>query len=138
MVSKKEILRTDGRRYDRVTQGSLDLVLRRVRLMPPAGPHQRAPVQDSQRLLYGALREPGLLGDLAMTEPYPLARLAGSATPEEQVHHEGGRTVIVAHEVPQENIDHVVVQAKGWLHGAIGFNTIAITERLYRISRAVS
>ena len=112
-------------------------VLRCVSLMPTAGPHQGAPVQDAQRLLYGALREASLLRDLAMAEPYPLLALTDGAPPQEEVHDEGSRTVVMAHEVPEEHVDNILVEAKG-SHVSIVLKRIVTFKRLYRHSAPVA
>ena len=66
-----------------------------------------------------------------MTEPYPLLALTDRAPPQKEVHHESAGTVVMAHEVPKEYVDNVLVNAKG-SHVAILLKTIAKFKRLDR------
>ncbi len=66
-----------------------------------------------------------------MAEPYPLLALTDRAPPQEEVHDEGSRTVVMAHEVPKEHVDHVLVEAKG-CHVSIFLKVIVKFKRLYK------
>lgn len=105
--------------------------------MLAAGPYEDAPVQDAQRLLHGTLRKASLLGDLAMAEPYPLLALTDGAPPQKEVHDKGRGTVVMAHEVPKEHVDNVLVEAKG-SHVAIFLKVIVKFKRLYKPSAPVA
>src|SRR5262245_39418191 len=88
-------------------------------------------MQDAQRLLHGALRETGFFRDLAVTLAFGAAPLADRSPPEEQVHDEGGRAVVVPHQVAQQHVDHVLVEAE-CKHATIVIKAIAGGKRLYR------
>jgi len=43
-----------------------------------------------------------------MAEPYPLLAFTDRAPPQKQVHDEGRRTMVMAHEVAKEHINNVL------------------------------
>ena len=70
-------------------------------------------MEDAERLLDGALREPRLVGDLAVAEPRGRRALPVRAPPEQQEDEERGGRAVVAGEVAQEDVDDVGVEPEG-------------------------
>src|SRR5215831_16072837 len=90
--------------------GTLYSVFRGIRLLGPVGTHQGTAVQNSQRLLHGALGETGLFGDLAMAQLDRLSSLTDRAPPQEQIDHKGRRAVVMTHQVAQQDVSNVFIE----------------------------
>jgi hypothetical protein len=69
--------------------------------MRTVGTHQAAAVQDSQRLLHGALGKTGFFRNLAMAQLDRLSSLANGPPPQEQIDYKGRRTMIMTHQIAQ-------------------------------------
>jgi hypothetical protein len=93
--------------------GALDFVFRCGGVVLAVGFYQPSAMQDAQGLLDGALRKAGLLGDLAVAQPRGLASLAHGPPPQVQVDDEGRRTMIMAHQIAEQNVDYVLIHMEG-------------------------
>lgn len=130
ILTRSPALPLQGRRLGTCGPGASNFVLRGVRLVPAFGTDQAATVQNAQGVLYGALREPGFHGDLAMADLDALPALSHRAPPKEKVDDKGGRAMVVTDQVAEEHIRHVLVDSKG-RHRAMFVNPIAKFKLLY-------
>ena len=85
---------------------------RRVGLVAALGEDELAAMEGPESCLHGALGQARLLGDLVVGEASLLRAASGYAAAEEEIHDEGGRTVVVPDEVAEEHVDYVAIQAK--------------------------
>ena len=69
-------------------------------------------MQDSQRLLNGALGKASLLGNLAVAQMDCLPPLADCPAPQKQVYDKRCGTVVMTHQISQQHISNVRVEAK--------------------------
>src|SRR4051794_33297598 len=83
-----------------------------VGLVTALGDDQLAAVQGPEGPLHGAPGEAGLLGDLVMAEARLFRPFARHASPKEEIHDEGGGTVVMSDEVAEEHVNDVAIEVE--------------------------
>lgn len=78
--------------------------MRRVGFVPPVRPDETAAVQDSHRVLYGALRKAGVPGDCPVADPDLLLPVPRRPAPQIQVDKERSRTAVVPNQIAKQHI----------------------------------